>query len=370
MLRNKGNRIIPYNDLWLDCIKNNLISMLIAFDDSYKDIILHAGVKYHYKLQIQQFNYVGEEDKFYDEGFFTPKVMFSLDLLDQLVEKKSFTFRNNDSNHVDGFLKASLDEGYFIFLRVDRFFYPKGREAGKYHMEHPVFIYGYDDTQKCYQTIEDCMIPGTMDYFPLPVSAVQTSCRSFIESGKEIEVILCKPNDRSKGRLNKVTPLYEAIKMCKESLAEGEYGTEFNLLYYTGLKGLSIFATEFVELFARMVEPSLFKMRVMQFEQLHQRNINLVQYLARHDYIETTNANALCRQYHDLREKWGFFKRKSFEFIARRKLRNSSLLENRRDLQMLADHLFVIVQQEEDAVNSLQSICELFVQNKDRFEHG
>lgn len=180
------DRIKPYNDLWLDCVSNNLISMLMCWDESYRDIIFYAGISYRKKLLNQIFNYDGERERFLDEGFFTPKVIYTIDLLNSLIEKE-ITILTSDQEVLNE-IKSALRNEYCVFVTVDRYFYPAGREAGKYNMIHPVFIYGYDDSSKTLKTIEDCIIPGTLAYYDLPYQCLLDSCRDFIENGKSVEI--------------------------------------------------------------------------------------------------------------------------------------------------------------------------------------
>ncbi|WP_342479066.1 hypothetical protein NYE24_15790 [Paenibacillus sp. FSL H7-0350] len=349
------SNIKPYNDLWLDCIKNNLISMLMCTDEKFKDIIFHAEVTYHNKIIDQKFNYDGEEEKFYVEGFFTPKVMFFMDFLDQLFEKKELSFNEYNPMFLYDFIKKAINDGYGVFLKIDRFFYFDGREAGKYHMEHPVFIYGYDPSPQIFKTIEDCRIPGTMQYYDLPYSVIKASCEDFISHGKNIEVVLYKPNNNFDLMGKREVSLLQAKKMCNNLLTHGGLGSEYNLLYEIGLAGIKTYGKNFVDLFSKIEEFGVFKTRVAQFQQFHIRNVNLIKLLNEYGYINDQDSKDLCNRYEQIRSLWGSFKQKSYQIIARKKLNIcTSIMKD--ELISLSMIIGEIVKYESEATNKMLKV--------------
>lgn len=331
-----------------------MISMLMCINDSFKNIIFQAEVTYHNKYINQKFNYDGEEKKFFIEGFFTPKVMFFIDFLDQLFEKKEYIFNEYNPIILHDFIKKALDNECCVFFKVDRFFYLDGREAGKYHMEHPVFIYGYDPSKQCFKTIEDCKIPGTMQYYNLPYSVIEASCKDFISKGEsiEFEVVLYRQDNNFDLMSNKEVSLLNAKKMCNNLLAHGGVATEYNLLYETGLAGITSYAKNFIDLFSEIEEFGVFKTRVAQFQQFHARNVNLIKHLNKHGYINDPDSKDLCDQYEQIRSLWGDFKQKSYQLIARKKLNiRTSHIKN--DLFFLSMIIYEIVKYEREALNTM-----------------
>lgn len=351
----RNQTIVPYNDIWLSCINNNLISMLLQRDVSYNNILLHLGVKYYYKITDQVFNYEGEKERFLNEGFFTPKIMFSLGNLEKLFEQKPFSFNSYDRNQLHEFITSGIQEGYCLFLKVDRYFYNDGREAGKTHMFHPVFIYGYEDNAKSYHCFEDCIIPGTIDYYKLSYSSVDQSCLSFIENGDVIDGMLCRPIADLPQLEHSETPINEAIRMS-EGLLEGGVDTEYNLLYQTGISGLDSYSKEYAELFNKMQEFSLYKMRILQFQQLHMRNQQLIDYLINNKLIDPQRGKQLYFQYQSLFEVWGHFKRKSFGELAKKKIK--SIGNSEETIMDLARQLSNIRVMEEKAVYEFLSLSQ------------
>lgn len=346
-----ADRIRPYNELWLDCINNNLISMFMCWDESFKDMIFFADVSYRRKLPESIVNNDELLNQFLREGFFTPKVVYTIELMDRLTEKKRSVLVGDWE--VLNEIKTALQNDYCVFVTVDRYFYPSGREAGKLHMIHPVFIYDYDDFSETLKTIEDCMVPGTLAYYDLPYRSLLDSCRDFVEKGQSVEITACKPAFLAKSLVDIDPPLRKIARMCEELLDENGKAHEYNLVYQTGIKALSDYSDQFVAFIAALEEFSLYKLRVFQFQQLHGRNVKLLRFLRQAGHVRDSRLESLSERYQDLHDRWRSFKDRSFIELARKKV-NKTMDHNR--LMELSNQLKEIVQRETDTARRLHEV--------------
>lgn len=315
-MRHVIDNIEPYNDIWLDCVSNNIMAMLLGVDESFRSLPLTLNVTYSKYVTDQKYDTEEDRVKMLTEGFLFPTVNYSTDTLSKYLDGKEYSFHEFDQQLID-FIKSGLVDGYSVFLVIDRYYYPSGREAGTMHMVHPVFLIGFDDDKACFIAIEDCIIPGLMDYYDLPFNSVKDSCMSFVEQGKSLTVCMCKPHATLSIQIGEETK--EATdKMIWHILEDTTaYFEQYNLYIHKGLSALEMFHDEIDHLFRSLKEPSLFRSLIMRFPQLHLRNKGLVTFLYESGYISKSDCNHLVQQYELLQIQWEIFKNRCFLMIER-----------------------------------------------------
>ncbi|MFD1906435.1 hypothetical protein ACFSQ7_24405 [Paenibacillus rhizoplanae] len=124
------HRIFPYNDIWLDCVNNNLMSILISHNSSFEKLPLTFKNAVLEKLINQTF----PEDNFESllhQGLMLPKVQYDTEQLyhylrfeDQLLEQSDIPFPGCD------YSKRFRQEENMSFSMWTAF-YSSGRESGK-----------------------------------------------------------------------------------------------------------------------------------------------------------------------------------------------------------------------------------------------
>jgi len=347
----------PYNVLWLECIANNYFSMLTSMDEANENLLYVMHVNYLKKTLHQQIQGTELREKLLHEGYYFPKVKYSLDSVERLIEMQSVTFEECRTEAIYDFVKTHLSRGYFVFLSIDRYYYPTGRESGKLHMVHPVFIHGMDDAKQIFYAIEDCILPGTMQYYELPYRSVQASCQHFETSGQAVEATVCKPIAAFSDYYN-----HDDIVQAAAGMAQGLLGSEkifdhsHELFYDTGLSSLENCAEEFVALWESMQEYSLYKMRVHQFQQVHVRNMGLMERLSTLRGVHAGKLSSLMVYYRTLHDHWKVFKEKSFKLLALRKLSNGTF---RKELELLTRQLKTIRMTEANVAAELSEVCSM-----------
>ncbi|WP_438431728.1 hypothetical protein [Gorillibacterium sp. sgz500922] len=344
----------PFNGIWLNCVNNNLISMMLNVDPSFKEIMFYMQVKY-FKCKFDQ-EFASDEAKvrMVAEGNMTPYVNYFSDMMYQFFDYKKESFKSNDFSGLQDCLKAAIREGSYVFLEIDRFFYPNGREAGNFHMVHPVFIHGYNDREEVFYAIEDCLNPGVMEHYVLPYSSVKQSLEYFIGQGEEMSAGLCKPRAKEAFEgffQDKTIPLLEAKKMAADLLAnEIIYLENYDLYCDTGLSSLDLFHNELELLMNKMQERSMFALRMLSFQQVHKRNQDLLEYFEAHKLVDPKESRKLRQRYQEIQQEWGFFKNKSHYLLEKH--------GGQLNCQPLKETLSSIRALEETAAGKLLNLCQ------------
>ncbi|WP_078557195.1 hypothetical protein [Bacillus alkalicellulosilyticus] len=305
--------IRPYNDIWLDCKYNNFVGMLINHNPSFKNIIFEMSVSY-LKIQTKQkFSSTNVKKNLLEGGLFFPEVSYNLEHIQNLITVKEKQFTSTDYKKLHEYIKNFLHEDYYILLKVDRYFYPNGRDAGKFHMVHPVFIYGYNDYEQCYYAIEDCMHPGKLDYYKLPYSCVNESSTYFIyEKNQTIGVRTCK----IKENLPKVSEpnyiLYHARETTKNLLESKLFFNEqYDIYYQTGFSALDEFNKEFLDYINMLREINILALRFNSFQQLHGRNALIIKSILTEYKVDTSKGKEIYEDYQTLSKEWEMLKNRT-----------------------------------------------------------
>jgi len=353
-------QIQPYNDIWLDCINNNLIAMLMAREESFKQVTLYLKVKYIKMVFDQHYSSPEAKEKMITEGFMTPGTDYSFDIMNELIEMERKHFKLIRFHEFMQMIKNALRDEIFIFLQIDRYFYPNGREAGVTHMIHPVFIHGYNDEEECFHAIEDCVNPGIMEYYTLPYSAVKKSFEHFVRNDEEITVTFCKTRNQDVLETffdNKIIPLMEAREMAASLLEDVTiYKEEYDLHYHSGVASFDYFGSELEELYNRIRDRSIFGIRLLSLQQVHTRNQDLIRFLQENQFVDAGKADSLISLYHQLHKEWAIFKGKSFYTLELRDSSGQSISPSHIDA--LKDRLKTIRSLEETAAHHLLSLCQ------------
>ena len=71
----------PYNDLWLDCIMNNLMAILIHHNPSLKSLPSTFKAEYRKKVLCQKFSSKETYESLLKQGLMLPKVTYNADIL-------------------------------------------------------------------------------------------------------------------------------------------------------------------------------------------------------------------------------------------------------------------------------------------------
>ncbi|WP_151736457.1 hypothetical protein [Paenibacillus tengchongensis] len=343
--------IKPFNDLWLDCISNNLIAMLISDNESFKNIPCYMDAIYLKKVLDQPYSSEAVQGELLDHGAFFPKIQYSLGILTDLIYRESYEY-DIFNDQVQKVIQENLDLGFFVFLTIDRFFYPSGVNAKTSHMVHPAFIYGYSDKDECYHAIEDCITMGRMDYYSIPFTSVDLSSKYLLSIGKSINVSYCRTNKSVKQFKHQVT-LSQVINSLEMTLRGGQiYNENYDLYYYSGLDALTKYLEEFDHLFLNLKDENHFKARILSFCQFHERNKKLTQLISESYGLDISRVD---ETFLNLQNKWQVFKNRSYYLLEMNRMNGINFNQN--DLDKLRSKLEDIIELERSAAESLLLLC-------------
>lgn len=350
-------RIEPYNEMWLDCVHNNVMSLLIGANEGFRRIPLYLDVQYAKKMTDQTFDAEETRTRLLAEGFMIPKVSYSMDVFKDFLLSEEIELESNELEKTLELVRTAIGEGFYVFLKVDRFFYPSGRESGKTHLIHPVFVYGYDDGNRQLRVIEDCMMPGTMDDYLLPYESVARSLDHLIGEHR-VTLVRCKSADRRVPSFeDPLAPVRAATAMARR-LLEGKpfYLEQYDLHYHGGLASLDSYVEELELLFGRLEDRRMFGMRTLAFQQVHGRNANVVRFMLERDMADPDKAEKLVQSYGQLRKQWEIFKIKSY-YLLDAKADDPSIIDAER-CRPLHARLTNLRALEEEAAEKLARLCE------------
>lgn len=337
---------IPYNDIWMDCVTNNLIAMLISENESFKDIACYMDAIYLKKVYDQPYSSVEIQGDLLVNGAYFPKIEYSLNLLDDLIEKK-YEIINPKNIHMT--IKEKIDDGFFAFITVDRFFYPSGVNANTLHMTHPTFIFGYDEKNKCYQAIEDCIVSGKMDYYTIPFDSVELSLDYMLNNGISIWAQFCKTKECA-STYSHVVHIPQIISSLERSLQGAKiYEKNYDLYYHSGLDALSAFLEELEHQFINLKDDNLYSIRMLSFSQIHKRNQKLTRLIRELYQLDVSSIEAM---YSQLELKWEIFKNMGYYQLEKRKINNKN-----NNTDKLHTHLKSIIELERCAMENLLHVC-------------
>lgn len=328
----------PYNDYWFDCVNNNLYGMIISKNKSYGTAQFYLEVNYYKKVIEQQFDTEETKKSLLFNGAFLPKVHYTFDLLKNAIDFKMFRFEGSESaNQIIDFIKSNLCEDLFVFVELDRFFYPTGTQAGKTSLIHPGFIYGFDDDKKIFYLLEDCIYPGTLDYYELPYTSAKKSFEHFIENTKGITLSACRVKENLDHLFSDEDFLFNRIKLNATNLITGPtiYQQSCDLYYHTGLSCLDQFLEEFTFLLENLEDISMYMLRMTTFIQVHKKNIEFIAYLHQRKLISKTAFEELCMDYNELVHEWSSFKNQSAYVLESGKTNQDNIHSLKRKLQMI-----------------------------------
>lgn len=341
--------IKPYNDLWLDCVSNNLIAMLIHENESFKNIPCYMDAIYLKKVLHQSYSSEDVQEDLLNHGGYFPKIQYSQSLITDLIYRRS---HEQDICNVHKVIKEHLDLGLFVFITIDRFFYPTGINANTSHMVHPTFIYSYSDKNECYHSIEDCITMGRMDYYNIPFTSVDSSSEYLLSINKSVNITFCKPN-KTMGQFQHQISLSQVINSLEMTLRGGQiYNKDYDLYYHSGLDALTNYLEEFDYLFLNLKDENHFKVRSLSYCQFHERNRKLIQLISESYGLDVSSIDEAFLK---LRNKWEVFKKRSYYLLEMKRM--NGVNPNQKDLDKLRSNLEVIIELERSTAENLLLLC-------------
>jgi hypothetical protein len=146
-----------YNNISINCEDNNLLSVLKTCDDQFEQIVMVLDMRYYVLLKPDGWNAYPEwkQKRYYRMGWNLLGVDIKpLNVAPYFERVEEIVSADAD---VIGTIQRLVDDGWYVFIKVDRYYFPDGFDSGKNHFVHPTFIYGYDDERGKLLMVEDCI---------------------------------------------------------------------------------------------------------------------------------------------------------------------------------------------------------------------
>lgn len=346
------NQILPFNDIWLDCVNNNLMSILISHDTSFEKLPLTFKTQY-WKKNINQKFTEDNLERMLHQGLMLPKVQYNTEELYHYLRFEDRLIEQSDIPFLDEIIQGALDNKQYVFLDVDRFFYSSGREAGKIHFIHPTFIHGKCASGEAFTVIEDCLTPGRMHHFQTPLEIIMESTQYLINSGKNVRFITVSVHEGSIRNFNHDFIDEDSfISEMRSNLLDDKvvYLEQYDLYYQLGLKALTDYVEEFEKIVGSLNDTSIFALRSSSFAQNHKKNHKLFKLLEEKS-SHTNLYTALAEQSLELSHLWEIYRTTGIRMIVSTSDQDRAIAKNKR-------HLEEIVKKEYNMMQTMKMVTE------------
>ncbi|OIB04957.1 hypothetical protein AK95_15220 [Paenibacillus sp. LC231] len=181
-MNNTSLPIQPFTDVWLDCRTNNLIAMLVEANPVFRQLpYLISGYFYNKHHDVRLF----------DKHMFNMEFMFPFEAF---IDTTVVTVSNQQEAHEA--IREGLEEGDYLFVNLDRYYYPTGYDSNQIHRIHPAFIYDFSDTEQTYMLLEDCIEIGKIDVYRLAFSDFDHAL--VLDSQAKAQIWRCRPKQTAK----------------------------------------------------------------------------------------------------------------------------------------------------------------------------
>ncbi|MEK3795305.1 hypothetical protein MKX42_26510 [Paenibacillus sp. FSL R7-0204] len=345
------SKLLPYNSLWLDCVKNNLMSILISYNDSLSTLPFAFKSQYWKKLTLQKFDSQETYKSLLEQGLFLPKVVYTNEILYSFFEITEIDITSSDLDSLNELIRDTLSQQKFIFLSIDRFFYPNGRESNKIHFIHPIFIHNISDMYELdnnYEAIEDCLSPGRMHYYNINFEVIYRSTKYLIDSGQNVRFMTVSLNEQ---KVNDYTIDYSKSILLdiRNNIAKDEivYNGEVDLYYQVGISALEDYFDEFEEITSTLNDESIFALRTTSFIQNHKKNESIFNHLYASEGYNNMSILELAEQSRNLSNEWEVFRNSTLK---------CRLKKNSNDISLLKEYLQRIIFLERESIKNMRFV--------------
>ncbi len=325
-----ANRIlpaVPFDEEWLDCVQNNLISVLMTADERFRNTPCAAARRYGMYLPPEGGSTLAERRM--------PRILEDGDMILQVknIDNFSHMFVKKDVPVSPGVPIADvlidrLNRGEYLFVYVDRYYYPSGNDAGRNHLLHPAFVHGYDTDKQVFHLIEDCVNVGKMERYELPFDDLRRAC--FAANANHVTTVRLRDDipvswDRYFGErlvrdnlellLKEETELNDVIWKNQRALLD-----EKGLRLRYGLSCIGIYAERIGSLLPPMSNRRLERLKVdLRMPHLFRKaTVGLPRLLREATNVPDERIEHLAAQYEAMAERWGIVTSKILLYIGKR----------------------------------------------------
>lgn len=290
----------PFQDYWIDCINNNLLSVLLSHNPPITEKALLSPGNFYlkdFKAGYSQRKQFEETGKHLGLDFHS-----KLDILPWFV-KESLPLTKNDIHKT---IYEYLMKDYYSFVPVDRFYFPECFDFEKKHSEHRVFVYGMDVENEIYYILDDYRQQLFLEKYEISFADFE---RSILSKSYEYDSITCVKYREGSSEEFDQDDVNLLVSNLKTFLSENKVEPRESYNYHYGISCIERFANEYlIGYFTNLKDTELFQHHLYKIMEHHKKNILLIDYLHKKNVITDSDFTELTEIYSQLKNQWEVLK--------------------------------------------------------------
>lgn len=316
------NKIEPFNELYMDCVVNNLLAILKAHCDNFDELFPFL---FSYNFQIVG-SYIDSfpESLFAEnlrEGYLALSVSLNAERLKSLFITENINVTPSEDLHT--LIQQRLDAGEYLFITVDCFYYRTGVFANKKHHIHPTFICHYDHGSRSYTLLEDCESLGRYHYYS--ISPEDLKLASLQSSKSQDNAYLCsvklqqpKPNQNVdiSYYIDKINSEVEA-RLWNKIVEYPKWKYQYDQF---GINCIMCYADRFEQVLSCANNQLLLEFPLFKIINMHKLNLKLIHQLFSKSFLSQSQYQYFSENYLTLRDKWSVLRNKIIKYFITRKI--------------------------------------------------
>jgi hypothetical protein len=289
--------IALFNDVWIDCVFNTKMSILLSqpVNEDLRRITAFLQPRFMFNVDVDKEHI----QNFIEKGYTTILVNFDQYNFDQWLYEQVLDVEMDSSAVIEKIIEL-VDSEHYVNIVLDRFHYPNCPDSQKNHTIHPVLVHGYDSEEKVFHLIEDAAKPSHLDYFKLPF----TSFREALNNQMNKDKVKIYYNKLKAATPQPWEPSHEQIvELLQATLEEGKKENGWSNLKY-GLSTILDFADTLHLNFPKIKdigEPTRSLTNPITY---HKKNGLLLDYTFHEGFINVDDYNKLNRVSLELSNEW------------------------------------------------------------------
>ncbi|WP_336783685.1 hypothetical protein [Paenibacillus illinoisensis] len=312
----------PFNSMWISCGKNNIISVLMSTNKLWGYLPSVSSAHYAKRSLIPNLALDTDCSEYKKKGWLTLQTHFNLDtnIIDETLDFETHTVTKD----VLETIKERISEGYYIFMEVDRYYFPGSIDYFKNHIRHRTLIYGYDDNDKCLFLIEDCVRLGHSDHFLLSYEDFDTVCNdAFTYSKGSIELLCCKVNNIAED-VSPITNDIESKIITNLQHYLKNQKVEYDDIYFDtyGIVAIQEYADSILDIVPFIEDYPILQAVSKMPVDLQKRNLLTIALIDELGKLNNNSIEQLTILYNEIFNNWKLFRNLIFMYVEKKKIKD------------------------------------------------
>lgn len=363
-MREFSHQAEPFNGTWMDCVCNNAISILRVQDRNFEHLACLADAKY----RLFSYGKCNESVTFPAGG--SNIISPLLDMVRTLdfspyLDYETLTPEKSDPVHQ--IIKDGLHRGFYIFVDVDRFYYPSGVDAGRNHLKHPAFIYGYNDEENTYLLLEDCIQPSKMESYLLPYDRFEEAITAASAEADNYCIVLVRSKDQDQTFYSSYTK--EQMRGNLDSLLKEEHSPFIDHAITSADTGVTVsYGLSMIRHFADMLDRRLmgllqddFEHRALAIKNPYYYRKSTIQFpilLQQKANFEERQFHSLADDYKKISNEWNVFGNTLLKYFYKLKYMKRLNWMSHSEMDALKGQLYNLYEKEKQIIDKTRNVLD------------